>query len=100
MQTDPNWTNFLYNASTNKLELLDFGASRAYPEEFITPYVRTLIAATRNDRQACHDLSIESYRSGEESMNGSARVMIELRCASTIACDSMPVRLAGSVRLQ
>jgi predicted unusual protein kinase regulating ubiquinone biosynthesis (AarF/ABC1/UbiB family) len=81
---------------------VEFGdlAEAAYPEEFITPYVRTLIAATRNDRQACHDLSIElgyltgmesriitginartrsvivwllkSYRSGEESMNGSA----------------------------
>ncbi|KXG50343.1 uncharacterized protein PGRI_068340 [Penicillium griseofulvum] len=68
MQTDPNWTNFLYNASTNKLELLDFGASRAYPEEFITTYVRTLIAASRNDRQTCHDLSIElGYLTGMES---------------------------------
>ncbi|KAF4766952.1 hypothetical protein HAV15_009694 [Penicillium sp. str.  len=68
MQTDPNWTNFLYNASTNKLELLDFGASRAYPEDFITTYVRTLIAASRNDRQTCHDLSIElGYLTGMES---------------------------------
>jgi aarF domain-containing kinase len=68
MQTDPNWTNFLYNAQTNKLELLDFGASRAYPEEFITTYVRTLIAASKNDRQKCHDLSIElGYLTGMES---------------------------------
>ncbi|RWA13792.1 hypothetical protein EKO27_g1284 [Xylaria grammica] len=34
MQTDPNWTNFLYNAATNKLELLDFGASREFPPLF------------------------------------------------------------------
>ncbi|CAG8929187.1 unnamed protein product [Penicillium salamii] len=68
MQTDPNWTNFLYNAQTHKLELLDFGASRAYPEEFITTYVRTLIAATQNNRQKCHDLSIElGYLTGMES---------------------------------
>ena len=68
MQTDPNWTNFLYNAETHKLELLDFGASRAYPEEFITTYVRTLIAATQNNRQKCHDLSIElGYLTGMES---------------------------------
>ncbi|KAJ5338835.1 hypothetical protein N7452_005563 [Penicillium brevicompactum] len=68
MQTDPNWTNFLYNAETHKLELLDFGASRAYPEEFITTYVRTLIAATKNDRQKCHDLSLElGYLTGMES---------------------------------
>ena len=37
MQTDPNWTNFLYNRSTNKLELLDYGASREYPDKFIKP---------------------------------------------------------------
>ncbi|KAJ6151034.1 Protein ABC1 [Penicillium chermesinum] len=51
MQTDPNWTNFLYNARTNRLELLDFGASREYPIEFISTYVRTLVAASRNDLQ-------------------------------------------------
>lgn len=68
MQTDPNWTNFLYNARTNRLELLDFGASREYPEEFINRYVRTLVAASRNDRTACHDLSVElGYLTGMES---------------------------------
>ncbi|KAJ5504833.1 hypothetical protein N7463_007707 [Penicillium fimorum] len=80
MQTDPNWTNFLYNASTNKLELLDFGASRAYPEEFITTYVRTLIAASRNDRQTCHDLSIElGYLTGMES-----QAMVDAHVSSII----------------
>lgn len=68
MQTDPNWTNFLYNAQTNKLELLDFGASREYPDEFITKYVHTLIAAARNDRLRCADLSRElGYLTGHES---------------------------------
>ncbi|OOQ82092.1 Protein ABC1 like protein, mitochondrial [Penicillium brasilianum] len=68
MQTDPNWTNFLYNARTNRLELLDFGASREYPEEFINKYVRTLVSASRNDRTACHDLSVElGYLTGMES---------------------------------
>ncbi|KIX06552.1 uncharacterized protein Z518_04528 [Rhinocladiella mackenziei CBS 650.93] len=68
MQTDPNWTNFLYNASTNKLELLDFGASREYPDKFIHPYVRVLEAASRKDRDACRDLSIQlGYLTGYES---------------------------------
>ncbi|KAJ5902538.1 Protein ABC1 [Penicillium taxi] len=68
MQTDPNWTNFLYNARTNRLELLDFGASREYPTEFISTYVRTLVAAVRNDRTACHDLSVKlGYLTGMES---------------------------------
>lgn len=68
MQTDPNWTNFLYNAQTNKLELLDFGASREYPEEFISKYTRLLAAASRADRQTVRDLSIElGYLTGQES---------------------------------
>lgn len=68
MQTDPNWTNFLYNAKTNKLELLDFGASREYPADFIDLYVRVLDAAARKDRNACKDLSIRlGYLTGYES---------------------------------
>lgn len=68
MQTDPNWTNFLYNASTNKLELLDFGASRDYPASFISTYLRVLQAASRNDRETCRDLSIKlGYLTGFES---------------------------------
>ncbi|KAJ5376389.1 hypothetical protein N7509_013275 [Penicillium cosmopolitanum] len=68
MQTDPNWTNFLYNTSTNRLELLDFGASREYPAEFISTYVRTLIAASKNDRDSCKKLSTEmGYLTGYES---------------------------------
>lgn len=68
MQTDPNWTNFLYNAETNKLELLDFGASREYPEEFIDKYSRLLVAASRTDKTAVRDLSIDlRYLTGAES---------------------------------
>ncbi|KKK16255.1 hypothetical protein P175DRAFT_0503560 [Aspergillus ochraceoroseus IBT 24754] len=68
MQTDPNWTNFLYNTATNRLELLDFGASREFPADFISKYVRTLRAASHGDRETCHKLSIElGYLTGHES---------------------------------
>ncbi|KAI9796168.1 MAG: hypothetical protein M1835_004574 [Candelina submexicana] len=68
MQTDPNWTNFLYNDKTRKLELLDFGASRSYPSKFIDPYIRLLLAASRNDRDTCRALSIQlGYLTGHES---------------------------------
>ena len=68
MQTDPNWTNFLFNPATNKLELLDFGASREFPERFINLYVRLLEAASRSDRGAVKHLSEElGYLTGHES---------------------------------
>ncbi|ODA78367.1 hypothetical protein RJ55_05748 [Drechmeria coniospora] len=68
MQTDPNWTNFLYNADDNKLELLDFGASRDYPETFVRQYVQLLEAASRADRVAVGHLSESlGYLTGHES---------------------------------
>ena len=68
MQTDPNWTNFLYNRETNQLELLDFGASREYPERFITLYTKLLDSASRKDRKEVQDYSIElGYLTGYES---------------------------------
>lgn len=68
MQTDPNWTNFLYNAKAQKIELLDFGASRDYPDEFVGPYINILIGASQGDRKAIRDGSIElGYLTGDES---------------------------------
>ena len=68
MQTDPNWTNFLYNSENSKLELLDFGASREFPQRFINLYVQNLAAAARGDREACRTFSIElGYLTGYES---------------------------------
>ena len=60
MQTDPNWTNFLYNAETRKIELLDFGASRDYPDQFVEPYIRILIAASKGDKASIRAHSIET----------------------------------------
>ncbi len=68
MQTDPNWTNFLYNRDSQKLELLDFGASRDFPDKFVEPYVSLIIAATKGDREKCKEYSIElGYLTGHES---------------------------------
>ncbi|RDA85078.1 hypothetical protein CP532_3133 [Ophiocordyceps camponoti-leonardi (nom. inval.)] len=68
MQTDPNWTNFLFNSQRNKLELLDFGASREYPEAFVRHYVQLLESASRADREGVRDLSQRlGYLTGHES---------------------------------
>lgn len=68
MQTDPNWTNFLYNRQTKKLELLDFGAARDFPDKFVDPYVRILKAAAVDDRATILELSVQlGYLTGNES---------------------------------
>ncbi|XP_029922094.1 atypical kinase COQ8B, mitochondrial [Myripristis murdjan] len=50
MQTDPNWANFFYNADTNTVILLDFGACRDYPESFTDDYIEVVHAASVGDR--------------------------------------------------
>ena len=68
MQTDPNWTNFLYDAQADRLVLLDFGASREYPEAFVREYVQLLEAASRSDRETVKNLSESlGYLTGHES---------------------------------
>ncbi|KAJ4328038.1 hypothetical protein N0V84_001568 [Fusarium piperis] len=80
MQTDPNWTNFLYNADLEKLELLDFGASREYPQEFVTQYVQLLAAASRSDKAVVKELSEKlGYLTGLES-----RTMVEAHTKSVL----------------
>ncbi|EEB05908.1 atypical/ABC1/ABC1-A protein kinase Abc1 [Schizosaccharomyces japonicus yFS275] len=68
MQTDPNWSNFLYNEHTRQLELLDFGASREYDDKFVDRYCRLLLAAAKRDFDTCRRLSVElGYLNKNES---------------------------------
>lgn len=50
MQTDPNWSNFLYDAEAGKVNLIDFGASVEYPREFCVNYGRLVNASAERDR--------------------------------------------------
>ncbi|KAF8438534.1 ABC1 family-domain-containing protein [Boletus edulis BED1] len=68
MQTDPNWTNFLWNSATQQVSLFDFGATREYTKEFMDNWLHLLQAATREDRKACTDWSLRlGYLTGEEN---------------------------------
>lgn len=44
MQTDPNWSNFLYDPKEMKLMLIDFGSTRFYSKDFIANYKNVCIA--------------------------------------------------------
>ncbi|XP_008247940.2 atypical kinase COQ8B, mitochondrial isoform X10 [Oryctolagus cuniculus] len=50
MQTDPNWANFLYDAASHQVTLLDFGASRGFGTEFTDHYIEVVRAAADGDR--------------------------------------------------
>lgn len=42
MQTDPNFANYLYQESTGKIALLDFGATRKFTKKFSIDYKRLI----------------------------------------------------------
>ncbi|KAH8266539.1 hypothetical protein KR026_002802 [Drosophila bipectinata] len=57
MQTDPNWSNFLYDAPSRRLMLIDFGSTRFYRHEFIRNYRQVIISAAENNRQGVLEMS-------------------------------------------
>ncbi|XP_062565500.1 atypical kinase COQ8B, mitochondrial [Armigeres subalbatus] len=68
MQTDPNWSNFLYDVKSRQIMLIDFGATRFYQKPFMDDYMRVIEAATRNDRKRISELSRQmGFLTGYES---------------------------------
>ncbi|KAF9595233.1 hypothetical protein IFM89_038087 [Coptis chinensis] len=57
MQTDPNWSNFLYEERTNVINLIDFGAAREYRKSFVDDYLRMVLACANCDRDAVVEMS-------------------------------------------
>ncbi|XP_017065013.1 atypical kinase COQ8B, mitochondrial [Drosophila eugracilis] len=59
MQTDPNWSNFLYDAPSRRLMLIDFGSTRFYRHEFIRNYRQVIMSAAEDNRQGVLEMSRE-----------------------------------------
>jgi predicted unusual protein kinase regulating ubiquinone biosynthesis (AarF/ABC1/UbiB family) len=51
MQTDPNFGNYLYQKSTGRIVLLDFGATLEFEDEFVAAYARITRAVFEADRE-------------------------------------------------
>lgn len=67
VQTDPNWGNYLYDAKSDVLSMIDFGAAREYSKTFVDKYMRMVDACARRDRAGCIDASVElGFLNGEE----------------------------------
>uniref|UniRef100_A0A1D1YJG4 Chaperone activity of bc1 complex-like, mitochondrial n=1 Tax=Anthurium amnicola TaxID=1678845 RepID=A0A1D1YJG4_9ARAE len=73
MQTDPNWSNFLFNEATKMINLIDFGAAREYPKSFVDDYLRMVLACANTDRDSVIEMSRRlGFLTGMES-----EVMVE-----------------------
>ena len=68
MQTDPNWGNFLYDDTTGILNLIDFGAAKEYPEEFVENYLEMVHACAVKDEEEVIRRSLQlGFLTGDES---------------------------------
>ncbi|KAL6079751.1 putative aarF domain-containing protein kinase 4 [Balamuthia mandrillaris] len=80
MQTDPNWSNFLWDETTNKLCLLDFGATREYSKTFIHNYLRVVRSAAQQDKNGILSASTDlKFLTGEETA-----LMNEAHCSAVM----------------
>ena len=52
MQTDPNFANFRWQAESQRIVLLDFGAARAVPPHIVEAYRELMVAGLTEDRAA------------------------------------------------
>lgn len=59
MQTDPNWSNFLFNPKTKIIGLIDFGSSREFDPNFIDNYIQIIRASADSDPERIAELSIK-----------------------------------------
>lgn len=68
MQTDPNWSNFLYDVEEDRVSLIDFGATREFGERFVKGYYQLIKCASQEDYQGCVKWSVEmGFLTGLES---------------------------------
>lgn len=88
MQTDPNWSNYLYDTQLGRINLLDFGACREFSSHFSMEYMKVghlpssspyfgdlrrqvVHAAAQRDAQGCLAGSQRlGFLTGEESRVG------------------------------
>lgn len=80
-QSDPNWSNYLYDASSRVVNLIDFGAAKEYSEDFLKGYLSLIQACATEDSEGILYWSKElGFLTGEET-----REMLDAHIAASLA---------------
>lgn len=78
MQTDPNFANYRYSPATGQVVLLDFGATRAFPEGFADLYRGLLRAGFAGDRDAIRRTARQIGFLAEDTPEGLEQAMLAM----------------------
>ncbi len=57
MQSDPNFSNFIYDHTTFTIHCIDFGAAREYSDQFVEGYIELVWAAANSDEEKLMEMS-------------------------------------------
>lgn len=90
VQTDPNFSNYLYDADTRRIALLDYGAAHAIHAHWVETYRRLARATRDGDREAMHRACIDLGYLTETSPAVEVREMLDL-----LHLSGEPVRTPG-----
>ena len=59
MQTDANWTNFMFDARKQRIALIDFGACSTFDADFLAKYMEIIHGASINNRDTVLEASVQ-----------------------------------------
>ncbi|MBK1671760.1 ABC transporter [Ectothiorhodospira shaposhnikovii] len=90
VQTDPNFSNYLYDGRTRRVTLLDFGAAQAVAPQWVNTYRRMARAALEDDRDTLHDACATMGYIGDDTPAGDVEEMIRL-----LLMSAEPIRHPG-----
>lgn len=97
MQTDPNFANFRYQPETDRIVLLDFGATRRFPEQRIAEYRQLLSAALSGDRAQLHAAALNAnYLTPDTADHHATRVLDLMETATAPLSSDQPFDFATS----
>ncbi len=91
MQTDPNFANYYVESDSDRISLLDFGATRELPEELVAHYARVVRAVLGGDREAVREGAVAIGYLPADEREDRARAVVGLILA---ICE--PLRRRGA----
>jgi aarF domain-containing kinase len=90
VQSDPNFGNYLYDGTSKRIVLLDFGAAIPVPATLVERYRRLADAAVADDRDAMRAASIDLGYVGAQDPTDQVDALVDL-----LRMSSEPLRRPG-----